>query len=161
FSENARTYEEVRIAVAGLEAVNKTSPDFERWTADILQGRNPDGTWGRGAGQARETGGKAVALLPMGATLGKREAVINYPRSAQGPDGGWSQKGGGSELDTTYRVMRAFYMLKEKPDLDRLAGFVARCRHSDGGYGIQPGAEASPQGCYYATTVLRWVRLLG
>ena len=32
FSENAKTFEEVRIAVAGLEALNKSSPaDFDRW----------------------------------------------------------------------------------------------------------------------------------
>jgi acetyl esterase/lipase len=57
--------------------------------------------------------------------------------------------------------MRCFFMLKEAPDLEKLRGFIARCRQSDGGYATRPGLEADPGGTYYATTILRWVRLLG
>lgn len=160
-SGNAKTFEEVRIAVAGLEAVGKTSPEFPRWASEILKDRNDDGTFGRGEGQARETGGKAVALLRMGRTLDKKDTVVAFLKSAQRPDGGWSKGDGGSELESTYRIMRAFFMLNEKPNLDRLSSFIARCRHSDGAYGVAPAAEASPGGTYFATTVLRWVRLLG
>jgi pimeloyl-ACP methyl ester carboxylesterase len=159
-AENAKSFEEVRIAVAGYEAVNKTSPVFERWTAEILKGVNTDGTFGSGATQARETGGKAVALLRMGVTLDKNDAIASFLKSAQRDDGGWGQKEGTSELETTYRIMRFFFMAKHQPDIERLTAFVARCRHSDGGYGIQPGAEATPGGTYFATIVLRWVRLL-
>src|SRR5262249_53996756 len=129
FSENAKTFEELRIAVAGLEAVNKTSPAFARWTAVVLEDRNDDGTFGSGAVKARDTGGKAVALLRMGVPLDKKEAVVGFLRSAQNSDGAWSKAEGGSDLESTYRIMRAFWMLKEKPDLDRLAAFIARCRH--------------------------------
>jgi acetyl esterase/lipase len=159
FSKNAKTFEEVRIAVAGLEAVKQKSPDFPRWTALVQEGRNPDGTFGRGEGQARETGGKAVALLRMGVTPGNQDAVVSFLKSAQRPDGGWSKGPAGSELESTYRIMRCFYMLKQSPDLDRLTRFVASCRHADGTYGISP-SDPNPGGTYFATIVARWARLL-
>ena len=57
--------------------------------------------------------------------------------------------------------MRAFFMLKETPDLDTLRGFIARCRQSDGGYAAKPGGAGRP-GRRPTTprSVLRWVRLL-
>jgi acetyl esterase/lipase len=158
-SEQAKTFEEIRIAVAGLEAVKATSPEFPRWAELVLNGRNPDGTFGRGEGQARETGGKAVALLRMGAPLGKKAEVVAFLKSAQRPDGAWSKGPGGSELESTYRIMRAFYMLKESPDIDRLTSFIARCRHDDGSYGVSP-ADSGSGGTYFATIVSRWLRLL-
>jgi pimeloyl-ACP methyl ester carboxylesterase len=161
FSKNAKSFEDIRIAVAGLEAVDKTSPDFPRWIAQVEKDRNPDGTWGQGPGRFRDTGGAAVALLRMGVTLDKRDAVIEALRAGQRPDGAWSRGEGNSDLEATYRIMRAFFMLKETPDPEKLRGFLARCRQSDGGYATQPRGEADLSGTYYATTILRWVRLLG
>jgi acetyl esterase/lipase len=161
FSKNVKTFEDIRIAVAGLEAVEKPSPDFAAWTAQVEKDRNADGTWGQGPGRFRDTGGAAVALLRMGVKLDKQDAVIAALRAGQRADGAWSKSDAGSDLEATYRIMRAFFMLKETPDLTRLRGFLARCRQSDGGYATQPGGEADPGGTYYATTILRWVRLLG
>ncbi len=125
-----------------------------------MMSRNADGTFGQGPTQAFETGGKAAALLRMGVTIDRQDAVVAFLKSAQRPDGAWGRKEGGSELDSTYRIMRFLFMAKEKPDLDRLTAFIAKCRHSDGGYGVEPGAEASLQGTYYASVILRWARLL-
>ncbi|GAC1469545.1 MAG: hypothetical protein NVSMB9_13480 [Isosphaeraceae bacterium] len=159
-TEHAKTFEEIRIAVAGLEAVKRSSPRFAQWTTEILHDQNPDGTFGEGATKARDTGGKTVALLRMNAPLEKKDAVVAYLKSAQRPDGAGSGGKDGSELETTYRIMRAFFMWKERPDLERLAGFLAKCRHPQGGYGTRPGAEASLAGTYFATTVAAWVRAL-
>jgi poly(3-hydroxybutyrate) depolymerase len=159
FEKNARSFEDVRIAVAGLEAVKATSAEFPHWTEVILNGRNADGTFGQGEGQARETGGKAVALLRMGVPLDKKAEVVAFLKSAQRPDGGWSKGPAGSELESTYRIMRAFFMLEELPDVERLEAFVGRCRHADGTYGISP-TDATSGGTYYATIVSRWLRLL-
>jgi poly(3-hydroxybutyrate) depolymerase/prenyltransferase beta subunit len=161
FSANARSFEDIRIAVAGLEAVEKTSPDFPRWIAQVEKDRNPDGTWGQGAAKYRDTGGAAVALLRMGAKFDRRDVVVDVLRAGQNPDGAWSKGEAGSDLEATYRIMRAFFMLKELPDLERLRGFLARCRQSDGSYATQPRGEGDLTGTYYATTILRWVRLLG
>src|SRR5438309_647590 len=78
--------------------------------------RNADGTWGDGPGQARATGSAAVALLRMGVNLDNRDAVVAAMKTGQRPDGGWSKGDGPSDLETSYRVMRAFFMLKAKPD---------------------------------------------
>jgi acetyl esterase/lipase/prenyltransferase beta subunit len=160
FSKNAKSFEEKRIAVAGLEAIKGTSSDFAAWTEELNAGRNPDGTFGEGETKAKDTGGKAAMLLRMGVKLDKREAVVAALRDAQGPDGGWSQDGKKSDLGTSYRIMRCLYMLGEKPDLARLRGLIASRRQSDGGYGPNPGAAADLGSTYFCSIMLHWARLL-
>src|SRR5579864_6888344 len=92
--EHVTSFEDIRIAVAGLEAVRKTSPDFADWTAKVNADRNPDGTWGQGPAQAFATGAAAVALLRMGVELTNKDAVIAAMKAGQRSDGGWSKGGG-------------------------------------------------------------------
>jgi pimeloyl-ACP methyl ester carboxylesterase/prenyltransferase beta subunit len=158
--KNAKSFEEVRMSIAGLEAVHGTSPDFPRWHDQIEKMRNPDGTFGEGPGRAYATGGAAAAILRMGLKLDSRDAVIAAIKAGQRPEGGWSKDAGPPDLGSTYRVMRALYMLREKPDADRLLGFIARCRQSDGSYASAPGGPGDMGGTYTATIVIRWLRLL-
>ncbi|MDR3636516.1 MAG: DUF1080 domain-containing protein [Isosphaeraceae bacterium] len=160
FCKHAQAFEDIRIAVAGLEAVNTKSPDFPRWTEQVEKLRNSEGTFGKGTDEARDTGGAAVALLRMGAKLDKREEIVRALKAGQRPDGAWGRGEGSSDLEATYRIMRCFYMLQEKPDLDRLRGFITRCRHSEGTYSTKPDAPADLGGTYFATIILRWARLL-
>jgi len=157
---NARTFEEIRIAVAGLEAIKATSPETPRWAEQILADRNPDGTFGRGPTKARDTGGKVVALLRMGRKPDAREAVLAALRDGQGADSGWSQDGAKSDLGTSYRIMRCFFMLGEKPDLDRLRNFIAKHRQSDGGYASTLGGSSDLGATYTCSIMLHWARLL-
>jgi predicted esterase/prenyltransferase beta subunit len=158
--KNAKSFEEVRMAIAGLEAVHGTSPDFSRWN-EMLQGmRKPDGTWGEGPGQAYATGGAGAAVLRMGLKLDKRDAVIAALKAGQRPEGGWSKDAGPPDLGATYRIMRALFMLREKPEIDRLLSFIAHCRQSDGSYASKPGGTGNIGGTYTATIVLWWVRQL-
>ena len=55
--KNAKRFEEVRLAIAGHEAVKATSPDFPRWSEELEKMRNAEGTWGEGPAQAFATGG--------------------------------------------------------------------------------------------------------
>jgi len=158
--KNAKSFEEVRMAIAGLEAVGAKSPDFARWNEQIQAKRNPDGTFGEGPGQSYATGGAAAAILRMGLELDKRDAVATALKSGQRPDGAWSKDAGNSDLGSTYRIMRALYMMHEKPDLDRLLGYIARCRQSDGSYASAPGGTGDLGATYTATIVIRWARLL-
>jgi acetyl esterase/lipase/prenyltransferase beta subunit len=160
FSGHVKGFEDIRIAVAGLEAVAAKSPDVPKWRTQVEADRNPDGTWGEGPGKARATGGAAVALLRMGVDLDKKDAVIAALKGGQRPEGGWSAGEGPADLGSSYRVMRAFFMLGETPDLDRLLAWIARHRQADGGYGPAPGKPADIGSTYSATIMIRWARLL-
>jgi len=96
----------------------------------------------------------------MGVKLDKQDAILAALRAGQNADGAWSKADGVSDLETSYRIMRTFFMLKESPDLDKLKGFIARCRHSNDAYSVRPGADPDLSGTYYATTIIRWIRLL-
>jgi prenyltransferase beta subunit len=157
--KNAKAFEEVRMAIAGLEAVRTPSPDFPRWLEEINKLREPDGTFGKGAGKAYATGGCAAAILRMGMKLENRDAIISAIKAGQ-HDGGWSKEDGQPDLGASYRVMRALYMLGEKPDVDRLLSFVKSCRQSDGSYASSPGGTGDLGGTYTATIITRWARLL-
>lgn len=160
FSASAKSFEEVRMSIAGLEAVSALSPDFPRWAEQLERMRQPDGSFGEGASKAFDSGGAGAAILRMGMPLEKREAVIGAIKAGQRPEGAWSKDDGAADLPSSYRVMRTLYMLTEKPDADRLVGFISRCRHDDGSYAVKPGDRGSLSGCYYATIMLRWLRLL-
>lgn len=157
---HAKAFEDVRMAIAGLEAVEATSPDFPRWAKQLESMRQPDGTFGTGAARAFASGGVGAAFLRMKLPLEKREAIVAAIKEGQRPDGAWSKDDGPSDLSSSYRVMRALYMLKEKPDVPRLLGFIARCRRPDGSYASTPGGQGSLGSTYFAAIILHWLRLL-
>jgi prenyltransferase beta subunit len=160
FSANAKAFEEVRMAIAGLEAVGAKSRDFARWAEQLEAMRAADGSFGANPGRAFVTGGVAAAILRMGMNLDRRDAVIAAIKVGQRPDGAWSKDDGPTDLSSSYRVMRALYMLKEKPDVERLVGYIARCRHADGSYSNTPDGPGNLGATYFGAIILRWLRLL-
>ncbi len=162
YGREAHTYEEVRIAAAGLEAIHATSPDAPRWVAEVInKDRNADGTYGTGATKAKATGGSAAALLRLGMTIepDAKTAILTTLRASQKADGGWGD-GEASDVTTTYRIMRAFFMMKEKPDLARVRSYLAQFRQSDGGYAPKPGGVADVGGTYFGSIISYWARQL-
>lgn len=157
--EHAKSFEEIRIAVAGLEALGVRSPQARAWLEEIARLRNPDGTYGKGEGVARQTGSAVVAVLRLGGTVEQRDRVLQALRSGQRADGGFGKEDAKtSDLETTYRVLRAFHMLKEKPaNPEACRAFVARCRNADGGYGVEPGQPSGVGPTYYASIILHWL----
>ena len=131
-----------------------------RWADQLEAMRSPDGSFGQHPGRAFVTGGVAASFLRMGMNVNQREAVVATIKAGQQADGAWSKDDGPSDLSSSYRVMRALYMLKEKPDVARLTGYIARCRHTDGSYSTTPEGKGSLGATYYATIILRWLRLL-
>jgi hypothetical protein len=160
-AQNARTFEERRLAVAGMEAAGQFAPEVKTWLAEIEKTRNPDGTYGQREGIPRDTGGVAAMILRSGNTLSDehRKAVLAGLQNGQRPDGGFGRAGAStSDAETTYRVMRAFHLLKEKPrDIARLREFIARHRNADGGYATAPGQPSSVSGTYYAAIIAYWL----
>ncbi|HJZ59476.1 MAG TPA: prenyltransferase/squalene oxidase repeat-containing protein [Gemmataceae bacterium] len=157
---NAKTFEEVRIGAAAVEAWGvKDSPfDLEPWfeIADKFARMKAPEPPGSGA---RDAGSFAAFRLRLGKELPDRKAVLETLKAGQREDGGWARPDGkGSELETTYRVMRAFMLLKEKPkDPAKLREFIGKCRNADGGFGVQPGAKSSVSGVYYYAIITKWL----
>ncbi len=158
--KNAKTFEEVRIAAAGLEAVPGQRAVPAEWLEKVVaEMRNPDGTYGKGEGQARDTGGAAVVVMRLGAKVEQPENVLKALKAGQRSDGGFGKADvKRSDLETSYRVMRAFHMMKEKPaDVKALREFIAKCRNADGGYGASPGEPSTVGTTYDAGIILHWL----
>ena len=164
--EHSKTFEEIRLAAASFEALGKRPPHADAWLEQIAKLRNADGTYGKDDSVARDTGGAVCAVLRLGGKVEQPENVLKALNAGQHEDGGFGQPGllgergllKGSDLATTYRVARAFHMLKTKPEgADRLRAFIARCRNQHGGYGVAPGEPSNVSGCYYAGIILHWL----
>jgi len=157
--ENTKTFEEIRIAVAGLEAIHKKAPQNEMWLEQVTKMRNLNGTYGKGDGQARATGSAVVAELRMGGKVEKPDAVLKALNAGQRKSGGFGKEGDEAELETSYRVVRAFHMLKTKPEgAEKLREFVGKCRNADGGYGVMPGQPSGVGPTYFAGIILYWLK---
>jgi prenyltransferase beta subunit len=160
--ENVKGFEQIRIAAAGFEAIHQRPAKADEWLKEIAAMRNEDGTYGKGDGKARATGGAVVAVLRLGGKVPHPEVVLKSLDGARREDGAWGKEDAkGSDLETSYRVMRAYHMLQTGPakpaHADRLRAFIARCRNDDGGYGVVPGQKSSIGGTYYAATILHWM----
>jgi prenyltransferase beta subunit len=158
-NERVKTLEDMRIAAAAFESLQLKPAKVDDWLRQIAADRNPDGTFGAGPGSARSTGGTEVMILRLGGAVDHRDTVLKVMRAGQRSDGGFgSAERDGSDLESTYRVMRSFAMLKERPvDVDKLRSFIAKCRSANGGYGIQPGQPPTAAGTYYAAIVTHWL----
>jgi prenyltransferase beta subunit len=155
-------FEDVRLAAAGLEAAVDTEPP-PAWLAALDDVPREDDHVGSGSAAPGMTGGAIVALLRLGRKFPPEEIAryAEFLRKAQTSTGGWAKDdSGASDAGTSYRIMRYFWMTKERPDLARLRAYLASCRQSDGGYGDAPGAPASPGATYLATVMLYWARQL-
>jgi prenyltransferase beta subunit len=157
---NAKTFEEVRIAAAAVEAwgVKECGFDVGPWFAVASKHVETIEAAGQPfAARPREYGGVAAMLLRLGKPLLDRKDVVKVIHGGQLADGGWG-KADKSDQETTYRVMRAFHLLKEKPkDVAAVRAFVAKCRNADGGYGVNPGEQSSMSGVYYAAIIGTWL----
>jgi prenyltransferase beta subunit len=158
--EHSKTFEEIRLTAASFEALGTRPPHADAWLAEIAKLRHDDGTYGEGDNVARATGGAVCAVLRLGGKVAHPDNVLRALGAGQRKDGGFGKAGAeGSDLETTYRVMRAFHMLKAKPEgADRVRAFIARCRNDDGGYGVSPGQQSSVSGVYFAGIIMKWLQ---
>jgi hypothetical protein len=155
---HAKSFEEIRIAAAGVEALGKQPPEAKTWLQELGRMQVRDGTFG----DARQTGGATVALLRLDGKLSAAQAekIVSALNEGQNADGAFSkEKGGKSDLETTYRVMRCYHRLKVGLTAERkqrLLSFIDKCRNEDGGYGVAPGHPSSVSATYYAAIVRHW-----
>jgi prenyltransferase beta subunit len=157
--ENVKTFEEIRIVAAAFEAMGKRPAQADAWLKQIAELRNEDGTFGKGDGAARDTGGAVAAVIRLGGKVEHPDAVLQAMKSGQRPDGGFGMQDSPlSDLGTSYRVMRSLHMLQSRPeDVDRLRAFLDSCHNADGGYGVAKGKPSSASGTYYVSSILHWI----
>jgi hypothetical protein len=155
--QNAKAFEEVRIAAAAVEAVGllECGIDTKPWVREAFGLLNT-------ATDARDAGGAAACVLrlrPGGVLDDAKKECLQLIHAGQLPDGGWGKKGAkASDAETTYRVMRCLMLLKEKPkDAAGVKKFLASCRRADGGYGVDAAAPSSMSGTYYFAAVSKWL----
>lgn len=158
-SENAQGFEDIRIAVAGLERLGKKAPKAAAWLEEVNKVKIPGDVDGRTSGAARMQGSLIVTVLRLGSQVDDASGHIKRLQGGQRADGGYGKEGAAtSDLETTYRVMRAFHMLKARPGkVEALQAFVARCRNGDGGSGIAPGQPSSVGATYFASIIKHWL----
>ena len=154
---SVKKYEDIRLAAAAYESVNTKCELASDWVSVIDKMQNPDGTFGTGAAAARETGGAVVALMRLGAKVEKKDNVLKALKAGQLSDGGWGKDKGTSDLESSYRVLRAFVMFKERPDVEAARKFIASCRHADGSYGVRPGEPGTLSATYFAGIISHWL----
>ena len=165
---NAKTFEEVRIAAAAVEAFGLKDSGidlkvWERFGIDALASSSD-------AKADARLSGSAVALIlrlepnpeTRAAKLVQAELrLLNHKvlHVGQRKDGGWAKKGAlESDAETTYRVMRALKLMNERPtDIPALKTFLVSCRRPDGGYGVDAKAPSSMSGVYYYAAVSKWL----
>jgi hypothetical protein len=164
--ENAKTFEDVRIGAAAVEAwgVKDCPFELEEWHKIAFSGDTRATELFAASlhpkdGGARVWGSLAAFQLRLGEKLKGREEVVKTLQDGQFDDGGWSKVGEkASDIESTYRVMRAFMLLKTKPkDVKKLREFLDAHRNKDGGYAITPGDKSNVSAVYYCTIISKWL----
>jgi hypothetical protein len=168
--ENAKTFEEVRIGAAAVESWGVKDCPFklDEWRKvadlDILPAAPLPKLSQKSMqnGEARNLGSYVALNLRLGLVPNMRYTSTPVPEalaSGQRDDGGWSKQGETiSDIESTYRVMRAFMLMKEKPkNIPALRKFIESHRNKDGGYGVKPGDKSSASGVYYSVIVSKWL----
>ncbi len=156
-SENCQTFEDIRIAVAGLEALAGAVKELDdavlqQWRTQV----KPQAT------DARTLGSCWGAQLRLGVAVEELSGGpmrIKLLQAGQRPDGGFgAAHAPTSDLETTYRVMRAFFMLQAQPkDPAKLREFLAKCRSANGAYAVEPGKPANVAATYYAAAIYHFL----
>ncbi|MBI1324351.1 DUF1080 domain-containing protein [bacterium] len=163
-AETAKEYEEVRLSIAAYEAVGlKDEAVFDKWVSQYEAMANAEGLFGSSQNGPMMTGGTVAAFLRMGRPVSpeRRAKATELLLKAQNPDGGWSPTvGGKSDLGASYRIMRALFMMKAKPDFAKLREFIAERRTESGLYAPASGQPGDLSSTYTATILLWWARQL-
>ncbi len=158
--ENAKTFEEVRIGAAAVEAWGVKDCPFklDEWFKIADRHLDGSGKLAPADGGARELASYAAMALRLG-QLPPLDPVCKEIVAGQRADGGWGKKGEkASDIETTYRVMRALMLFKEKPkDVQKLRTFLDSHRNADHGYATKPGEKSSMSGAYYYAIVTKWL----
>jgi len=150
---NAKEQGDIYIAAAALYAAALKMPKGVNWSETYQQLRREDGSYGP---TIADTSRAVVSLLRLGKSPRDRKQTLALMQAAQRSDGGFGDPQ--SDLASIYPTMRAFWMMKEAPDLQRLGEFIDACRNEDGGYGNTADAPSTVSHTYYAAISMHFAR---
>ena len=160
---NAKTFEEVRIGAAAVEAwgVKECPFDLKPWIELGGKYSYDKGLFRKMSpkdGGAREIGSVGAMIVRLGGDV-QASRTADLLSAGQRDDGGWAKEGAKtSDIESTFRVVRAYTLFKEKPkDVKKLRAFVESHRNADGGYATKPVDRSTMSGVYYATIVTKWL----
>lgn len=158
-TKNAKSFNDIRIAAAGLESAGISPAQAKEWLRYLQSLKNKSGTYGNGSGKARATGATTVAILRLKDSLGNEESLLKEMLNGQREDGAWGKEGTeGSDLESTYQVMRAIARLKAQPkDKKALLRFLAKCRKPNGSYSMTPNGKGNVVATYFAGIIHHWL----
>ena len=153
---SASDFEGIRLASAAMESGQRKTAKSTDWIQFV------ETTMHKGqAGDIRLPGGAVAALLRLGVEKSQEEkmALVKLLIAGSKADGSWGHiESTTGDLDSSYRILRAVVMLGGHMDGKTLKRFIARCRHSGGGYSVQPGKPATVSATYQALTLLEWLK---
>jgi hypothetical protein len=164
--KNAKTFEEVRIGAAAVEAwgVKDCPFDLKPWFEIAnAQGMKKATIEALKDGEARTLGSVVAFNLRLGLTKRDDSAAGHWLALGQREDGGWGTVGAkASDVNSTYRVMRAFSLVPKRKDekwfsASAVRKFVESHRNKDGGYATEPGGKSTINGAYYAAIISQWL----
>ena len=160
---NANSFDEVRIGAAALEALGEKPEWLKTWykLADD-QLNNENGTAGEQDSVGRDTASVMAIRLRLGGSLAdfkNGKNLVAILQNGQWKDGGFGKHGAEkSDFESTYRVMRVFMLLKEKPKNRRaIIKYLAYSKNADGGFGVAPGEPSTMSGTYYFAAISKWL----
>ncbi len=157
--ENAKAFEEVRIGAAAVEAWGAKGLKLDGIKEAFVLDYHPETFTDLRDGASRESAAVLVTSLRFGLDVSKFEPDALRLKPGQCDDGGWRKKGEKtSDIESTYRVMRAFKMLDATPkDVPQLRKFISSHRNKDGGSATKPGEPSTMSGTYYAVIISKWL----
>jgi len=158
-ADNIKSFDEVRIAAAAHEAIKAPSPKLDEWLDLTAKLKVPPRSDNESDERSRVLAGQVVTLLRFGQKLKNPDTIVKDLQAGQHGSGGFGkQDAPRADLESTYRVMRAFVMLKAKPaNVESLRNFVLKCRNEDHGFSVMPGESSSVSGTYFAGVILHWL----
>lgn len=158
---NAKTFEEVRMGAAVYEALGVPSPRRNEWVRIIRAAHSDVGGYGPPNSRLRDTGGAVAALLRLKEPLAKKEKeyLQEFLLNGQGREGGFGMTDTAPpDLDCSYRIGRALWMLGSSPDATKMRAFLASCRSPSGAYAPHPGEEPTLVDTYRALIISSWLK---
>lgn len=159
---NAKSFDEIRIGAAALEALNAKPDWLPSWYKVCDAQLDDRGIAGEDDSFARDTASVLAVKLRLGVPLKELKNGDKMPevlKAGQGKDGGYGRHGAEkSDFESTYRVMRALMLMKAKPqDTAKMKSFLLSCGHKDGGFGVAPGEPSTMSGTYYYAAIMKWL----